>query len=276
MSKEEVTVHMVVRNEDQFIWYAISSIINYVKRVIIYDTGSTDKTVDIIKSFKSQKITFEEKRNINAIELVKLRQEQIKKTETDWIWIVDGDEIYPRITVEEILDYINSRKDYKGGVVRRYDLLGDIYHYQREDVGAYNLLGHKGHLVLRLINIKKIPNLRLQGIYPYEGYFDEKGKSVIDYPPKDFFFTKNKIFHAMYLKRSSLGGKLQNTLHRNKYKIETGYELPPTTNFPEVFFYKRPVQVPDMTKPRNATYDILASLVTPVKKVKRKIWEVLE
>lgn len=274
MATTEITAHIVAKNEDIFLWYSIASIINYVDKVIIFDTGSTDKTVQIIKSFKSSKIEFEEKGDVDARELVSLRQEQIEKTKTNWFWVVDGDEVYPKSTAKEVIDFVNKDKNkYEGGVVRRYDLLGDIYHYQSEEVGEYNLFGLKGHLVLRLINKSKFPGLYLKGEYPNEGYYDQNGIALINHPVNNFFITSKRLFHAMYLKRSTLGEELPSTLHRKKFKIETGLAFPATTNFPNVFFQKKPPIVPDVISPRNSVYNIMATLLTPVKKVKRMIWK---
>ena len=271
MLDNKITVHMVVKNEDIFIWYAISSVLPYVSQIIIFDTGSGDKTVDIIKSYRSTKIIFEEKGNVNPEQLSSLRYEQIKRTKTDWFWVVDGDEIYPQITIREILDGINQNK-YLGAVVRRYDLLGDIYHFQDETIGEYTLFGEKGHLVLRLLNKKLLPGLHLQGLYPYEGYYDNESRAIIDYPKNNFFITQSRLFHAMYLKRSTLGSKLRDTLHRNKYKIEKGHHFPLSEKFPEVFFAAKPKFVPNVTHPRSISYELQSAIITPIKKLKRKIW----
>lgn len=68
-----VTAHMIVKNEDQFIWYAISSVLPYVDKFIIFDTGSTDKTVEIIRLFKDKKIVFKQKEKVDALGLAALR-----------------------------------------------------------------------------------------------------------------------------------------------------------------------------------------------------------
>ncbi len=271
MANLKITVHMIVKNEDRFIWYAIKSVLDYIDKLLIFDTGSKDNTVEIIKNINSPKIDFEQKGNVNSKKLVELRQEQIEKTKTDWIWIVDGDEIYPDVTIKEILKYINQNR-HIGGIVRRFDLLGDIYHYQDESVGSYHLLGMTGHLVLRCLNIKKIDGLHLKGLYPNEGYYDRNDQVLIDYPRKDFFFTRNRLFHAMYLERSSLGRNLLQTLHRRKYKIEEGNYFSATEEFPNIFFQKHPQLVSDVTATRDVRYDIAAKLITPIKKLKRNIF----
>src|SRR3990167_5692967 len=51
-----ITVHCVVKNEEKWVWYALNSVIDIAQKVLIFDTGSTDKTVEIIKKIKNKKI----------------------------------------------------------------------------------------------------------------------------------------------------------------------------------------------------------------------------
>ena len=50
MSKIRITAHMMVKNEARFVWYSIMSVLDYVDRIRIWDTGSNDGTVEIIES----------------------------------------------------------------------------------------------------------------------------------------------------------------------------------------------------------------------------------
>ena len=54
--KSNLTVHCVIKNEERWIWFAINSILDIAGEVLIYDTGSADKTVEIVKTIKSKKI----------------------------------------------------------------------------------------------------------------------------------------------------------------------------------------------------------------------------
>ena len=276
MAKDFITAHMVVKNEDRFIWYAISSILPYVDKIIVYDTGSIDNTIKIINSFTDKKIYFTKFNITRREEITNLRNEQIKLTNSDWIWIVDGDEIYTNELCKEILNLIkNKGRKIEGVVVGRYDLLGDIYHYQSESVGTYELFGRKGHMVLRLINLKNIPGLKVEGIYPNEGYYDKNGNPIITHSKNKYSFTKRKIYHAMYLKRSSTSGNLPNTFNRNKRKIEMGIPFSKDVLIPEVFDYPHPDYVDDVSYSRSLGYEQLAYLITPMKILKRKIWRLL-
>ncbi len=261
---------MVVKNEDRFIWYAISSVLPYVVKLLIFDTGSTDNTVFIIKSFNDKKIIFQEKGNVDAEELAKLRQQQIEMTKTDWIWILDGDEVYPQKTAEKVVKLTENKSLY-GIIVNRYDLLGDIYHFQDEKIGVYNQFGKIGHYVLRLINKKRFKKLQVMGRYPNEYFADSSGRSIKNYGKDKFAFVEEKIFHAMYLKRSTLGGNLKETLNRSKQKIELGKKID-DKELPEVFFQKRPEMVPSVTDKMDFGYQLLAAIITPFKQIKRMLF----
>jgi len=267
-----ITGHMIVKNEDRFIWYAISSVLPYVDRFIIYDTGSTDHTVKIIQSFKDKKIEFRQFQIADVAEIAKLRDRQIKDTQDGWFWIVDGDEIYSDSLCKEIKYLVQKEGDkLEGIVVGRYDLLGDIYHYQDESVGTYEMFGKTGHMALRLINKKNIAGLYVSGNYPYEEYFDKNHTDLIFHPQEKFRFTREKLFHAMYLPRSTAGANLRDTFHRKKYKIEKGHEFPKNYKYPEVFFANKPPFIPSVTARRSSSYNLLAEFITPIKTLKRKI-----
>lgn len=262
-----VTVNMIVKNEDQWVWYAIQSVLPYADQILITDTGSTDQTENIVKSISSPKIIFSKVVAKSPSDVTRARLSQLEHSNTDWVWIVDGDEIYSEVTAKECMTAISSGL-YEGIVVRRYDLLGDIYHRQEESVGVYNLFGNTGHLVTRLLNKRKIKGLTLAGDYPLEGWYDELGNSTRDRDPNNWYITKNYLHHAMYLKRSSLGGNLP-MFNRSKYKIETGIEI--NSSYPEAFDLSRPTFVAEAKSRRGIWYEIMSSIVTPIKKIKRKL-----
>lgn len=262
-----ISAHMIVKNEDQWVWFSIQSILSYVDELLITDTGSTDHTIEIIESIKSPKIKLSLTKVISRADVTHIRQSQLQMTTNRWIWIVDGDEIYPQSTAKECVK-ATTNNQYEGVVVRRYDLLGDIYHRQVESVGSYNLFGQKGHLLIRLINQDKVQGLTYRGDYPNEGFFDKKGNSILAHNPTDWYITHNYLYHTMYLKRSSLGSNLP-MFNRSKYKIETGIKI--NSPLPPIFYFPRPTLVPDPLIHRGLGYELAAQVVTPIKNLKRKV-----
>jgi len=264
-----ITGHMVVKNEDQWIWYAINSVLNKLTKLIITDTGSLDNTISIINSIKSKKIVFNQEEAFSPSEIASVRQKQLKQTDTDWFWLIDGDEIYPQDTVNEIINITNANT-YEGIVVSRYDLVGDIYHRIDEKVGSYKLFNRYLQASIRLINKSKIKGLHVSGNYPYEDYLDSNGKSIRYRNGSDYYFTEHSYFHTTYLKRSSLGVNLSNTKHRCKYKIESGCLL--KTRLPDILFQEHPRIVPSALTHRTFLYNLLAIFITPIKMLKRKLF----
>ncbi len=267
MAKSNITVHMMVKNEDQWVRYSLLSILPYVDTILVTDTGSTDHTIEAIKSISSPKIKLHQTVVTTPADVTRIREEQIGMTESDWFWVVDGDEIYPEDTAKEVVSAISSGR-YEGVTVRRYDLLGDIYHRQRESVGSYRMWGTTGHLVLRALNKNRIKGLHLMGDYPNEGYYDSEGVAIVNHDPKLHYITTSYLYHAMYLKRSSSGGNLP-MFNRSKYKVEQG--IPITAHPPAAFDTKALSWESDPKKSRSPIYNLVASVVTPIKNIKRKL-----
>lgn len=263
-----ITAHMVVKNEDQWIWFAIQSVLPYVDSFLITDTGSSDNTVKIIKTINSPKLIFTQKTCLTPYEVTKARQNQILQTKTDWMWVVDGDEIYSDTLCQEIRDLVRLPKQFI--LTQRYDLLGDVFHHQSSKVGEYSIAGHQGHLSLRVINIKKLKGLNYRHNYPLEGFYDSNNQSILDYPKNLFTLTQHRYWHAGYLKRSSLGSNIKSMFNRNKFKIEVGHKI--NIRPPQIFYSKkRPSIVPDPLKKRSVIYEVMANLITPIKKLKRRL-----
>lgn len=48
----KIIVHTLVKNEERFLWFAVSSVIDYVDKVFLWDTASTDDSIKIEKKLK--------------------------------------------------------------------------------------------------------------------------------------------------------------------------------------------------------------------------------
>lgn len=263
--------HTIVKNEDRYLWFAIKSVIDYLDKLIIYDTGSVDKTVEIIKLLQRdypQKIIFEQKREVNPAGLTRLRQEMLEKTDSDWFILVDGDEVWWKKSIGDVVETINSSQDDLYALVNPIiNLVGDIYHYQEEEAGGYEILGKKGHFNIRAINTK-IPGLHLENNYPLEGYVDREGR-LIQSRDEKLKFVNAPILHFSLLNRSSMDDS--KTLHRDKVKVELGKSMEADFKYPEIFNLPRPKEVKNPFKEMDLKYKIKAALLTPLKKIKRRL-----
>ncbi|MDO8638495.1 MAG: glycosyltransferase family 2 protein [Candidatus Daviesbacteria bacterium] len=273
--KKTIWAHTLVRNEENFIWFAINSVIDYVDKILIYDLGSTDQTVEIIRTIKSPKIVLKELPiNKDMIELGQRRQQMLDESKGDWIILLDGDEIWPDESIKKLISTIEQNPNKDCIIVPTLMLLGDIFHYQEAAAGEYQIAGRRGHFNVRAINAK-IPGLHIetsknnQGLFR-EGYFDKEGKLIYERGEEELIFLDAPYLHASHLKRSSKDGEI---LERGMrlFKYELGVPFPKDFKFPSIFFKKYPSIVENPLKKISLKYQISALIQTPLKKIKRRL-----
>lgn len=261
-----ITVHCLVKNEEKFIWYAINSVIDHVERIIVWDTGSTDSTVEIIKSIKNPKLEFEEKGLVDAKGVTMLRNRMIDVTSTNWIMVLDGDEVWNNDALVNIKNKMHIDPDRYDCIVNPTTMLiGDMYHYQDENAGRYSIHQKHGHYNIRFIR-GKLDDLSVVGVYghyPYESYVNNKGVKAQEFPKDKIYFSNERYLHMSHLLRSDKTG--------SKFKYELGTEVSRDFYYPETFFIPRPSIVPSPWEAMSFKYKLRAFVETPLKKLKRKI-----
>ena len=176
-----ITVHTIVCNEDRFVKAALTSVLvrREVSRVLVWDAGSRDKTVERILSIKDPRIEFRELGRVDRKKMVQYRNEQIQKTKTPWFMLVDGDEIWPRKNLELLISAIQPASlSTVAFVCRTRNVVGDLYHYLSDSKGRYQIGPWTGHLNIRAI--RNIRGLTVNGEYPNEWY-ELEGKKIQDF-----------------------------------------------------------------------------------------------
>jgi len=268
--KPKIVAHCLIKNEERFIWYALQSVLPYVDRIMVWDTGSTDKTVDIVNSIKSKKIDFKQVVQKDADSFTVMRQQMLDATPKNftWIMILDGDEVWPKKSIQQATDFARQHPDHDSIVVRTHNLVGDIYHALPESAGRYTLAGHTGHLALRFMNRQTIPGLNANRPHGQQGYFDDQGTLIQDRDPEKIKFLDLYYHHATHLQRSSVD---KQTLKRAfKRKIEWGRTIPRSW-IPQVFFTTKPALVPDVTAKASPFFRFRALIIEPFKILKRTL-----
>lgn len=270
MKKKIIWGHCLVRNEENWVWYALMSVIDYLDKILVWDTGSTDQTVQIIKSIKSPKILFKQYGPVTPETFINARQEMLEATQANWLFLIDGDEIWTKEGISAVAKAIQEKGDMTESiVVKTINFVGDVYHYQEEAAGRYQIAGRKGHYNLRAMNLK-IPGLHADLPYGQQGYFDDEGKPIQQRDPKKILFLPVSYFHATYLRRSSEDGKV--LMRKKKRKYEIGLPLPGEIEYPEVFNLKRPKIVPSPWLKMSRGEWVRGAAQTPLKRIKRRLW----
>lgn len=237
-TKIKIIAHCLVRNEEKFIKYCLLSALDYVDAIMVWDTGSTDRTVELIKSIRNPKIKFKEMGPVDASTFTDVRNKMLVETPASftWVFILDGDEVWPKKSIQTVTDYARNHPNMESIVVRTHNLVGDVYHKMPESSGRYHLAGQVGHLNLRLVNVKTIPGLNIRKPHGQQGYFDGQGKLIQDRAASKIKFLDVHYAHATHLQRSDSRSSDELVVKRaNKFKYEIGESIP-TGDIPEVFF----------------------------------------
>ncbi len=269
MSQSKIIVHCLVRNEDRFVWYAINSVLPFVDHIMVWDTGSADKTVSIVKQINSSKINFKEVGIVDAQTFTDVRNQMLKETSPgyDWLMILDGDEVWGEDAIKTATDYARNNSQTESLVVRTRNLVGDIYHQLPESSGRYHLAGQVGHLNLRFINLKKIKGLHVEKPHGQQGYYDGDGNLIQNRHQSKIHFIDVAYHHATHLQRSTQGDS--DVIKRpQKFKLELGKKIG-SSDIPEIFFAPRPKIVPDVTRSASVFFWILSAMYTLPRRLKR-------
>ena len=245
MKKFGITVHTLVRNEERWIWYALNSVLNYADKIVVFDTGSTDKTVEIIKTIKSPKIVFEQKGIVTKKNYTVLRQEMLEKTTTSWFIVVDGDEVWPRVAIQKLVAKIKSvPREIEAIVVPQWVCQGDVFHYSREVEELHeDRTGRMGFWLPRAFRFT--PGLHAKGEYGVESFVDKHGINVSHWDLKRLVYIEHKFFHMTFLLRSDSIQKDRLVMMRAmKRRYDLGLAFPKDFKYPEVFYQTHPQSVP--------------------------------
>jgi len=266
MKNMRVVVHCMVANEERFIWYALNSVLPFVDKIMVWDTGSSDHTLEIVGKIKSEKIELKRLSAVDAESHTRTRDLMLKATDRskyDWLLILDGDEVWPSTIFQRMLEETRLKSP-DAVVVRTVNFVGDIYHKEPESAGHYRFGEKVGHYNLRLINLK-LPNLHVSGPHGQQGYYS--GKNLLQLIPTDRLLILDNIyyFHATHLDRSPFDQKT--TKRSFKKKFELGERVDSAT-LPEIFF-NHPNEIGNVTQRYGIEYWLIALVQTLPRRLKR-------
>jgi len=97
--KDTISLCMIVKNEEQHLAKCLMSVKPVVDEMIVVDTGSTDRTIDIARAFGARIYDFKWTNDFSEA-----RNYSISKASGAWIFVLDADEVISSI------DYDSLRK----------------------------------------------------------------------------------------------------------------------------------------------------------------------
>jgi len=99
----KVSACLIVKNEEKVIERCLKSL-DFVDEIIVVDSGSTDKTVEIAEKY-TDKVYFQKWLGYD-----KQRNFAASKAKNDWIFVLDADEVATKELSEEIINLKNVEK----------------------------------------------------------------------------------------------------------------------------------------------------------------------
>jgi glycosyltransferase involved in cell wall biosynthesis len=273
----KICAHTLVKNEERYLWYAVTSVADHVDKVLLWDMGSSDKTSRICGALKEKYnslIDFRVFRKVPDSGYTTLRQKMLDETKEEWVLIVDGDEVWWDESIGRLAKTIKTKGEAIESIVTPFvNIIGDLYHYQENAAGKYEIDGKKGHLTIRAMS-KKIPGLYTKNPHGKHGYFDGKGRLIQERDAGKRIFLDSSYMHFTNMTRSG-GRELDRQVPKRsfKYKVELGKEFPRDFYFPESFFKSKPDFVPDVFAPMSRDFRMKALVLTPMRKIKRRLYD---
>ena len=101
MGRPLLSLAMMVKNEERFLEDALLSALDWVDEMIVVDTGSTDRTVEIAKDLGATVSFFPWQNDFSSA-----RNETIRRATGDWVAILDADERFVGRSPERIKDLL--------------------------------------------------------------------------------------------------------------------------------------------------------------------------
>jgi glycosyltransferase involved in cell wall biosynthesis len=181
---------MIVKNEEQFIERVIRNIQSITDEIIITDTGSTDRTLDIIKKFKLKLFHYRWKGDEAGA-----RNFVISKCKTDWVLFIDADEFLDIRSCQRIRELISSENRYVAYRIILKQYLDSHVNFKNIHQQDYRSL-YTLHTVIRIFkNGQRIFYSR--PVYPsldesLRGRSDKVGNSDIVFHHLDILRNKQK------------------------------------------------------------------------------------
>lgn len=103
MNNLDLSVVIITKNEEKNIKKCIEKVIDFTNEIIILDSKSSDKTSEIVNSFNSDKILFQE---VDWQGYGQTKNIGIKMAKNNWILSLDADEVVTEKLKNEIIQIV--------------------------------------------------------------------------------------------------------------------------------------------------------------------------
>ena len=116
---QSISLCMITKNEENFLEQCLNYVKDITDEIIIVDTGSTDKTKEIAKKFCDMRVSSRTLSQLTAKifdfkwidDFSAARNESIKHAISDWILVLDADEVIQKEDLTKIKNAIENAED---------------------------------------------------------------------------------------------------------------------------------------------------------------------
>lgn len=186
---------IITQNEEKNIWEVLQCF-DFCNEIIIVDSFSTDKTLEIAKLFPNVKIIQ------NAFEdFTKQRNLAIDNAKNDWILFLDGDErITPELRKEIIEELKKTNKKDAYYFYRKFFFAGKPIHYSGTQTD-------KNFRLFRKSKARYISDKKVHETLKVDGTIGELKNKLLHFSVNDYESYKKKMIHYGFLKGQELAEK---------------------------------------------------------------------
>lgn len=170
-----ITICMIVKNEEENLEKCLKAISNYNFQLVIIDTGSNDNTKKVAKKYTDY--VYDYKWNDNFSDA---RNYAISKTKTEYVLIVDADEILISVDYNKLIKCIEDNKDKVGRIERDNEFVREGKKYiSKEKVNrlfSKNKYKYEGSIHEQIVSIdgSKYKTYNLPIKFSHSGYSNEE------------------------------------------------------------------------------------------------------
>ncbi|MFQ5675226.1 MAG: glycosyltransferase [bacterium] len=171
--KPKLSLCMIVKDEEEYLEECLESVHDVVDEIIVVDTGSEDKTVEIARKFRAEvyQIPWRD-------DFASARNECIKHANGDWILQLDADERLDPESKEELRKWIRNKSKMCASVI----------------IDSPKEQQNKGHISRAHRLFRNVPGIR------YSGRIHEQISPSIAELQGEEGFSNIKVVHLGYAK----------------------------------------------------------------------------
>jgi len=129
----------VVKNQDDYVYYAIKSVLPYVDRMVVFVNDGNDRTYQ--EAMRAGAEVYKK-----TGQLADLRNEAADMLNCDWVWWFDGDEVWPQESAMKVRDVVSSYdKDLDTSIlsVKLVRFVDDRFHWDGQTHAMPRIYRHK-------------------------------------------------------------------------------------------------------------------------------------